>query len=232
MPRLLDLPLQTLAGHLVVDLHGRHALIDTGSPVTFGTGGPLELLSRRFDVSEGTLGVDIATIRRHVSDEIDLVLGTDVLREFAVLLDMPQGKFRAGVELTIDGAFVEAPLTMGVPIVPMVHDGRQLRAVLDTGAPVSYMDPAAAAGREPDGEVEDFYPMIGGFTTKLYGATVTCGGRTITTPFGVLPPLLAASLSLIGVSWIIGTDFFREGPVLLDLGRGAMTVAARLSAES
>lgn len=220
-----ELPLHDVSGHLVTEIGARRVLIDTGSPFTFGRGGELEVGGRTVGVGEGIPEVDIGIIHEHVDPSIDVVLGTDVLRTLPVLLDLPGGAARIGGEPELDGARVETQLRMGVPVVPLLYGRRTVPAVLDTGAPVSYMDPTIPGRREPDGEAEDFYPLVGTFTTKLYRASVSCGGRTVDTEFGVLPPMLSSAMGLLGARWILGTAFFRAGPVLLELGKGAITVS-------
>src|SRR6266545_3978666 len=47
-------------------------------------------------------------------------------------------------------------------------EGRTVRAVLDSGAQLSHADPEIATKHSPVGVVEDFYPVLGRFETRVY----------------------------------------------------------------
>jgi hypothetical protein len=148
---------------------------------------------------------------------VDAVIGGDLLREFECLIDLGRGKvvFSHG-SLGCDGVSMRTPLHLDVPSAEIRLGARHGVAFLDTGARLSYMDPAAVSGR-PVGREKDFFPMVGEFETDVYEAEIELAGLRFSARFGLLPTLLQQSMAALGGQWVIGSELLRQFPVLLDL---------------
>lgn len=209
-------PLLDVRRHLVIVVGGLTALLDTGSPASIGRRGLLRLAGRTWEPAASDSPV-LAQIGAWLGRQVDWLVGVDILATTPVLVDGPARRVtfgateRAGVRLALD-------LRYAVPEIAIRHAEATADAFLDTGAPVSYAAPGAVRGRRPDSSDTDFYPPVGPFTTPLYRLDVTVGGRTFSGRFGVLPAQLASMLQLIGERWILGSDFFWNRRLLLDLG--------------
>ena len=91
---------------------------------------------------------------------------------------------------------------------------------MDSGAQLSHADPEIATKHSPVGVVEDFYPVLGRFETRVYRFAVTVKGREIHAQWGILPDTLGQLLPLAGAQWILGVDFFKDQRIVLDFARG------------
>jgi len=209
-------PLLDVRRHLVIVVGGLTALLDTGSPASIGRRGLLQLAGRTWEPAAADSPV-LAQISAWLGRQVDWLVGVDILAATPVLVDGPARRVtfganeRAGVPLALD-------LRYAIPEVSIRHAEATANAFLDTGAPVSYAAPGAVRGRRPDSSETDFYPLVGPFTTPLYRLDVSVGGRPFSGRFGVLPAQLASVLQLIGERWILGSDFFWNRRLLLDLG--------------
>jgi hypothetical protein len=111
-----------------------------------------------------------------------------------------------------------------VPTADVAFDGRSGRAVLDTGARISYADPGLLAGRRPSGRVHDFHPMLGAFDTDVFELPVEIAGQRFAAHVGVLPAQLQQLLALAGAHWIVGMDVLGQFPFVLDAGHARMKI--------
>src|SRR5947208_7536777 len=59
------------------------------------------------------------------------------------------------------GTTIRVDLRLGIPQLDISVEGRTVRAVLDSGAQLSYADREMATRHSPVGVVEDFYPVLG-----------------------------------------------------------------------
>jgi hypothetical protein len=210
-------PLLDVKRHLVVVVGGLTALLDTGSPASIGRRGVLRLADRSWEPAADS--PVLAQISAWLDRQVDWLVGVDILSTMPVLVDGrarcvtfgAKSRERGGVELALD-------LRYAVPEVTIRHADGTADAFLDTGARVSYAAPGAVQGRQPDSSETDFYPLVGPFTTPVYRLDVSVGGRPFRGRFGVLPAQLASVLHLIGERWILGTEYFWDRRLLLDLG--------------
>jgi hypothetical protein len=125
----------------------------------------------------------------------------------------------------------------GIPCVTVVADAadkrREVRALLDTGAPICYAPAEFVEGLAPHGEATDFYPGLGTFTTHLYYAHIEALGVAQQITVGVLPPMLAVALSLLGPdTWILGRHFFDGRHLHVDMPSGRITQLGFAEAET
>lgn len=194
-------PLEIIRDHAVARIGRAAALLDTGSPLTFRAPG---LVSDQ-------LGMPIRWL-----------VGTDVLSRDRVLIDWAGGKLVVG-----------GPALPGETLALVSHaglfqlevegaHGRAL-AFLDTGAHLSYAPASAVRGHVPVAHERDFYPLFGEFDVPVYELSVRVGRRRIRGRFAVLPELLSMLLAGVGgTGWILGSDFFRNRAIQLDLAHNRL----------
>ena len=111
-------------------------------------------------------------------------------------------------------------MRLGVPRLGISIEGRTVRAVLDSGAQLSYADPEMATRHSPVGVVQDFYPGLGRFETRVYRFAVTVEAREIEAQWGILPDTLGHLLRFADAHWILGADFFKDRRIVLDFAHG------------
>ena len=207
-------------GHILIhDASGRLASLDTGSPVSIGRGSEFRIGEQSWNPSPAMQSV-LDTAGSHISSQIDWLLGHDFFAANRVIVDWPseQVQVRGMNDARGDGDAIPIELVMGVPVVNGRTRRGPVRAVIDSGASLSYVPTDAARGLTPVGTQLDFYPGFGEFETKVYRLQVELGTRTVDLTAGVLPPLLYTMLGLMvgNDGWIIGTDFFKERRIEID----------------
>ncbi len=306
--------LRIVEGHVIADINGVRALIDTGSPLSFGNVPAVRILGRRFALgrdggsrqrdggsgrggngglgglgalgglgvldrlgdlgnlgalgglgelanlgvlgalgglgnpgAQGGLGalgdigrdlfgrvVDVEDLGRRLGTRIDALVGTDILGELALELDIDNGR----LVVAADARMLDVPRSgraeaidtlLGVPVVDATLDGRPLRAFLDTGAAQTYVTDASLLQGEPAGAVRDSYPMLGDFEAERRTARLRLGELDAELPVAVMPQMLAAMMAIGGCKMIVGTDLLRLGRVAVDL-RGRRLWAAQYRA--
>lgn len=193
--------LEIIRDHAVVRVGKAAVLIDTGSPLTFRAP---------------------ALVTEQLGQPIRWLVGTDILTRDRVLLDW------AGRRLVVGGPSLPGetlPLVPHAGLFQIQVEGAHGSALafLDTGAHFSYAPATAVRGLVPVAHERDFYPLFGDFDVAVYELTIRVGCRRIRGRFGVLPELLALLLAGVGgTGWIIGSDFFRDRAIQLDLARNRL----------
>jgi hypothetical protein len=214
-------PLALVGGVPVFTCGGRRVVLDTGSPVSFGHG-PLPLLGRDHDLPSAFGPVSMDDISRAVGAPVDALVGADILAKYQWLVDVGEGRLVVSRgEVPCDGVTLRTPSVGGVPTADVILGGRQGRAVLDTGARLSYAGAADVSGT-PVGRERDFNPLLGVFETDVYRARVEIAGLSVDARVGVMPPALQQVLALVGARWIVGMDVLGQAAFVLDLGHGRM----------
>jgi len=206
-----SLSTRIVANHLVRETPSGLELLDTGSPISMPV--PEEA-------------------RRHVHPDLTRLVGMDELGAQPFLLDWDSGLFIPGHPEPEVAESAELKLRMAIPttMIDIVENGRSKRAVviLDTGAPICYAPSGAVAGARTVGELTDFYPGIGEFTTTLYEVRIAFLGREQNIRVGVLPTLLQMALSLLANdAWILGGDFFAGRRLWVDPQGGRIAQQAQ-----
>lgn len=192
-------------------------LLDTGSPATVGRRGPLTLCDRTIAPADGPSAV-LDQVSEEIGRDVDWLVGMDVLGAQPVLFDKSGGGVSFGPRAAEgEGTALPLGLRFGLPEIALGYRGASVRAILDTGAPVSYATPAAFAGLAPAGTASDFHPLAGTFTTPVYALEIDVGGRPFPGRFGVLPSQLASLAHVMGDRWILGTEYFAGRRVVMDV---------------
>jgi hypothetical protein len=225
MPGHLLVPFDMIAGHLLARIADRRALLDTGSPVTFGRCDRLRLLGDEHPVSPGILGFTVDAAVAHLRTlpqvpkdfDFDVLLGTDLLWGHRLLLDFTARLMRLdlapGFSTHVPGAarkrfIVEDLLVWGAPVT----------SVVDTGAPVSYLATSQSGGFPKAGRARDFFHGEGDFEVTLRRGRAIFRGREVTVDFAEPPASVSMAMRLLGVDAIVGTDLLEQlGVVVLEL---------------
>jgi len=203
--------------HLLAELEGGLALIDTGSRRSYGAGRPFEIGETPYMPTDDA--PSLRKISQELGVEVNWLIGNDVLRDWVVMLDWNAGEIRfERSPFEINGTEIPVHLPRGWPLLDISVDGRTVEAVLDSGAQRSYSDPETASTHASIGVADDFHLEYGRFKTQLYRVPLVVGGRAIDVQWGILPDRLHDLLSI--ARWILGIDFFRERRIAVDLAKG------------
>jgi hypothetical protein len=203
-------PLEIVDRHLLVRLDGGLALVDTGSPFDIGRGRASTLLGHPWAPSAEHDGV-LEAASTHLGVGVEWVLGEPTLRRLHLVLDWTArtAVFSRARPRLAGGAALALDVSGPVPTVEIRVSGAPVRAILDSGAALSYAPSPAVAGRRPVRAERDFHPILGPFDTEVYAIPIVVGARSIAMEAGVLPERLAGTLA-VGSGWILGSDFFRD----------------------
>ena len=210
--RTRTLPLEIAGDHLLVRLRNQSALLDTGSPLTLRAP---RLVSER------------------IGQSVRWIVGTDSLRSSRVLIDWPARCVVVNGH-PLYGETVSLRPKNGIFEIPIQGPFGSTMAILDSGAWLSYAPASAVAGLARVGQRRDFSVNHADFETDVYQLRIAVGTREIDAQVGVLPDALAAMLIAVGGNgWVLGSDFFRDRAIQLDLGNNCLmdapSSAGRLS---
>lgn len=208
--------------HWFATIDGRKMLLDTGSPVSVGSG-VITFAGTRTALKPNFAGVTLDELIRLVGVPFDGLLGMDVLAPHRVSFDGKRGILQLVTRLRHGLPEVPIASVMGVPTVPITVDGVARRAFIDLGAKVSYVTGGVAAAGE---EIEDFYPGIGRFSTKAGRAATELAGVPMELRFGSLPKLLQMNLMVAGCDAILGAEVLQKAVLHFDFPAGRLLVEA------
>ncbi len=82
------LALRIIHNHMLLEVEGKLALIDTGSPISMGRGNLLQLEGRRWTPSQSGEGV-LDVVSEHLNTPVEWLLGYDILSAHRMLIDWP-----------------------------------------------------------------------------------------------------------------------------------------------
>ena len=87
---------EIVRGHILInDDRGTRVLLDTGSPISFHSGGAIVLGGESFSVPTSLMGTDAAYVSENVGAPVDGLVGMDILGG-GVLIDVPAGQVTVG----------------------------------------------------------------------------------------------------------------------------------------
>jgi hypothetical protein len=213
-------PMIVRKGHILLrGGRGRLALLDTGSPMSIGRGDEYRVAGQVFNPSTAMQSV-LDAAGDHIGRKVDWLFGHDFFASNRVLIDWPSRQVRilGANEPTPRGFAIPIELVMGVPAVTGRSSHGTVRAIIDSGASLSYVPANVVQGLTPVGKRSDFYPGFGEFETDVFRVRTEIGGRFINISAGVLPPMLQMMFGLVlgADGWIVGSDFFRNRVTVID----------------
>jgi len=204
-----------------------YALIDTGSPISFGNIGAFMMGKDRHPVARNPL---VEEIRRHLGADVAAVIGMDVLRRYDLRIDYlpqirecevrhvhtPQLRMEQGTPLRY---------ALGIPVVDAAVNGQVVPMFVDTGSHHTFIDKALIKGSE-SGAAHDFYPGLGAFESPTYHTNLSLCGCDFTINAAVLPKTIEALLLSSGVKGIIGLDVLKHQRTWLGFLSGVLVFDA------
>jgi len=216
-------PLSKRCDYYFIEIEGRLWLLDTGAPLSFGDSDEITISDRSFPISGDYFGLNAEALGELIGLDCEGLLGMDVLGQFDVIFNLPEGHITVSSErLDCDSTPVQLSDVMGVPIVECtIADVRQ-RLFFDTGAKISYLVGGDSLVGSPSGDVIDFYPGFGEFTTSTQFVEIGLDGIHLEERVGSLPELIEMTLQMAGVDGILSGEVLSRGAVGLFVRRGVM----------
>lgn len=220
-------------GHPILRLEEGLALIDTGAPQSIGLGGSFHMLGSDWNPSSGMSSV-LELVEQQLGHRVDWLLGHDFIKEFRIYLDYSRGVAglsREEIELP-GGVAADLEFLMGVPLLTIEYSNQLIKSILDTGAALSYASADAVDGMQPIRKQTDFYPMFGEFETEVWSLPIRVCGTDMQIEAGVLPDMLGLMVGMMSDGWILGSDLFNTGQVVLDYTAKRVVIARGRESES
>lgn len=207
----MELRIVDESGHLVLLLPGgKRALVDTGSPISVAAE-PFEFLGRVRQPVREIMGFSADRISELTGFKVDALIGTDLLGEQSIRIRWRDGVLEVSDDLPDGEQVAELALVAGIPVFALEVRGSRIRAFFDTGAHLSYIDPALVKDLPPGGERDDFHPMVGRYRAPVYELPVrmTPGTEPVDIEFGLIPaglqPAMAMAMTMARASAVVGT---------------------------
>lgn len=196
-------------GHILIPIGGKRAVLDTGSPGSMALE-PFTFLGVQHNTPTNIMGVTPQTMSEVAGFNLDILIGCDILSRHTLRLRYQEGCLDIGEDIP-DGTICSALQTFhGLPVFPLRLRDEPAKAFLDTGAQLSYIDPARVSEQAPAGQREDFYPYVGRFTTDTYTVSSFLDNTSVDIEYGIMPDaltqLLGAVLQLAKASAVVGTQ--------------------------
>ena len=203
-------------GHIVIRSKGQNLLLDTGSPITFSQERFVQLIDRHAIKYRDFQGVDCDTISGFIGVPVNTVVGMDVLTGLNLSINAGRREVTIGGRRPLGSDFSgDLEYLMGVPIVKLKVDGRDVRMIVDTAAKLSYLDSGILERYRQVGTETDFYPGIGEFNSETYHVPIALGNHDQIMTFGKLPGLLSILLDSFNADGILGFELYEKGSVFL-----------------
>lgn len=208
--------------HLIlINEDNKRLLIDTGSPMNLGE--PFMLCGELQPSSNIGMMNQIRELLSGV--EIDGLVGMSTLRRYHILLDIPSKKIQfSNKPFGLVGSEVKIRSILGlIGFDAKVDIDINVSVVLDTGATLSYLNPAKVPNCTPVDHVEDFHPSIGRYNVEvLPEMQFQVGYHLFPVSFGILPQSL--SFANMFADAIVGWDLYgNRGIIELNFENSTMT---------
>jgi len=206
-------------GHIIFEVNDKIILLDTGAPSSVGQG-PFEFNGSRFDLKDNYLGLTKASLSELAGFHIDVLMGADIVGYQDIYINSRDNILEFSHNDSREGLNLPLEVFMGIPLLDVNINGKQIKAFFDTGAKLSYVDPETVAGLEAVGRTEDFYPGVGQFDTDIYRLKTVFGEKiSMELDYGILPSVLRLTLTMANVKGIVGTEIFKQVSCLLSIKR-------------
>lgn len=209
-------------------------LIDTGSPFSVSSRtGAIRLDDIECPLQPRLPGFAIEDLTPVIGFEAAGLLGGDILNRFDWIFDLQNRTVTVSAgELALHGERIPIETFFSVPAISATVRGEAIRALLDTGAELSYFPPSLLEGCAIGEQFRDFNPYLGWFDVDLHEVPAQIGDSRFTLRSGAVRDnirILAMTLQLAGASGLIGNQIFhdrrvayfpRRGLLVLDGGSG------------
>lgn len=209
--------------HLIlINEDNKRLLVDTGSPMNLGE--PFKLCGQL--QSSSNIGM-MNQIRELSGLEIDGLIGMSSIRRYHILLDVPSKRIQfSNKPFGLDGSDVKIRSVLGlIGFDAKVDIDINVSVLLDTAAPISYLNPEIVPNCKPVDHVEDFHPSLGKYNVEvLPEMQFQVGYHLFPVSFGILPesPLCGFANKLADA--IVGWDLYQSrGIIELNFENNTMT---------
>jgi len=200
-------PLMLKDGHLFTEINHQLWLVDTGSPISFGSENSIILNQKKFTMLSNYMGLSSAKLSQFVGVPCVGLLGADILGNFDQIMDCCNGTLTlSSDELPPTGQQLSVHHFMGIPIMTVQVGNQTQSMIFDTGAQLSYWQNNTLYQFQASGTVSDFFPGIGEFETETYLVPTQIGSVDFTLRYGMLPELLGMTVMMTGAEGIIGNE--------------------------
>jgi hypothetical protein len=201
---------------------------DLGCPFTFAAKRQCSFMGETHrDLSDRMGPQVIGENKNGIGVDFNVLLGTDVLSQFALLFDYANKQLvvsRNKLSLQGDNVF-EVSLKRTKPVViELEYAGRPVPVVLDTGAPMAFFPKKITDAYPKSGRSwNDYSPMFGSWTTPVRKIPFSLCGYSLEIECGNTPTYDdCKNLAPVGATGIIGFALFSKFKVLLDFPRKKM----------
>ena len=208
------LSFEAIKGHMIVPIGDRYGLIDTGSPSSISSL-PFELFGHRHSPPSNMMGITMEKISELSGIQIDILIGCNILSQQDIRIRWSEQRLDWGNNLPDYPLTMELKTLKGLPIFPLTIGSIVTKAIFDTGAHLSYIDPTLVVGKATWGKRNDFSPFVGTFTVSTYMMPTALDKSPINIEYGIFPESLQAILGSAftesKASAVIGTqllDYF------------------------
>ena len=203
--------------HLILLYRESRFLIDTGSPVSIAKSSEIEIFNHPHATLQKVLGWDIDYFSNATGSKLDGLIGGDILKHYQFQVNFQDQSFSILEPSSFkDLDSVDIKILMGVPAIEIVFGREPIRAILDTGAKISYLKSCHVEELDPIGESEDFYPGVGKFKTSIYELPIHFNNKKLNLTFGKAPPFLELLLTGLGAEAVVGNDIFLHFSITFD----------------
>ena len=214
--------MKVVHGHVLMSIEGRSFIIDTGAGERSVSreDRTLNLSGRNYPLAQNrtTLLDQVNELLLHNEHQADGILGLDVLRGKTWEFD-----FQAN-QILVDEAprhnyDNSLPVEMGMTTFLNIQvNGTPCRAILDTGAWVSYATQRLTANIPSCGDLHDWSPTFGGdINTTKHAMNIQLGNRSFDDEAGRATQLLNTTLQRLHADYLIGITYWGFESCRLDL---------------
>lgn len=224
----MQYPFFAAENHVFAEIPEGRVLVDTGSPLSFASGGAMTFGGQTHRVPGRIGSFDAAAIGRLVTGPCVGLIGMDLLGGGDIVFDLPNGVLRVepdGWTAPANASFARLRTVLGTPVVAAAVNGAHVSAVFDTGAQFGYLCGASLAdGLAQDGDIDDYNPVLGEMHSAAWRVPVSLADVAFEHRCGLLDGLGSAMLRMIGVSAVVGCSLLTNHMVALLGSRGRLAI--------
>lgn len=210
--------IKLINSHIIIDGADK-ILMDTGSPMSSHSSGVLCIGENKYNVQKNLPGISFQYLKENIGCEIDGVLGMDIINVTPTLISLKNGFMFFDDDADYSFHLLMYPLpeyASGLQAITICVNNQRANMIVDSGAPISYIQPKFLKGLSPEMVKDDFSPYVGNFTTETYICEVDCQTSIYSyygiykQLFGIPPKNISMALNKLNVDGIIGVDIFKQ----------------------
>jgi len=125
---------------------------------------------------------------------------------------------------------LKTELIAGVPLVEVSIAGHPINLVLDTGAKITFLDPAIIRDYPQVGKISDFFPFSGRFQTTRHEVPISIAGQEIMLQPGKTPKGLQGFFTKfnkagrLNIQGLLANDLYYHFKAHFELGRSRIVL--------